>query len=82
MCGGGRWELEREKKETQVPTQDAGQERESGEEEEKTKKQKNLQQQEWKKEREKGNLNLETKEPETCVCYFTDGTYNPLGASS
>jgi hypothetical protein len=46
------------------------------------KKQKNLQQQEWKKEREKGNLNLETKEPETCVCYFTDGTYNPLGASS
>lgn len=40
MCGGGRWELEGEKKETQVPTQDAGQERESGEEEEKTKNKK------------------------------------------
>lgn len=38
MCGGGRWELEGEKKETKVPTQDAGQERESGQEEEKNKK--------------------------------------------
>ena len=68
MCGGGRWVGRGEKKPKFL--QDAGQERQEEEE----KKNQKIYNNKNERKREKGNLNLETKEPETCVRYFTDGT--------